>query len=403
MNHLIDSCKKLSIEYTSKTEQKYLKQFGQFFTLDEMILNNLINTVDCINLDKSIDILEPSCGTGRIIIECLEKYKNANIDAIELDQNIFNKTLNLFSDNLNVKLYHADFLKYEFSKKYDIIIGNPPYFELKNNIIDTQFKSIICGRTNIYTLFIHKSIQLLKDDGELYFIIPKTILSGKYFSKLRNYIHENCSIIDIIKFSKNNLFTKALQAVIILKLKKAKIPTDNYTIIINNNLYFVKDYSKLARSDTTTTIKQLKCTVKTGSIVWNKYKTSLVSIKTDNTLPLIMSSNIKNNILKFHLNNENEKKQHLIISESNKKSIQKGPYILINRIIGDPPKINLYFEKTQNNYFIENHVNIIKGPIDSLIRIYNSLLESSTTEFIQELIGNTQLSQYELENIIPIN
>lgn len=402
MDDLIDSCKKLSIEYTKKTDKEHLKKLGQYFTLDETILNELTNPE--FKQIGILDVLEPSCGTGRIIIESLKKFK-CNIDAIEYDKNVFDKTKELFKNNINVNIYNDDFLKYNFNKKYDIIIGNPPYFELKNDIIDEQFKQIICGRTNIYTLFIYKSIQLLKDQGELYFIIPKTILSGKYFSKLRIYIHQTCNIIDVVKFSKNNLFAKALQAVIILKLKKVELPNNNYTIQINNHLYFVKDVSKLSLNNNSTTIKKLNCSVKTGSVVWNQHKISLSSIKTNNTLPLIMSSNIKNNVLKFQcgISETSEKKQYLTITDNNKHLIQKGPYILINRIIGDPPKINLYFEKNSDtNYFIENHINIIKGSLESLTLIYNSLLKQSTITFIQELIGNTQLSQDELENIIPI-
>ena len=52
--------------------------------------------------------------------------------------------------------------------------------------------------------------------------------------------------------------------------------------------------------------------------------------------------------------------------------------------------------------FIENHVNVITGNVNDLKRIYNSLTNKKTIIFIKELIGNTQLSQHELQNIIPI-
>lgn len=94
------------------------------------------------------------------------------------------------------------------------------------------------------------------------------------------------------------------------------------------------------------------------------------------------------------------------ITDQNKHLITVGPYILINRIVGiDPPKLNVYFQRdngTESKCFIENHVNFIKGPIENLNKIYNSLKDPRTVKFIKELIGNTQLSQYELENIIPI-
>ena len=94
------------------------------------------------------------------------------------------------------------------------------------------------------------------------------------------------------------------------------------------------------------------------------------------------------------------------ITEQNKHLIITGPYILINRIVGlDPPRLNIYFQRNngeESKCFIENHVNVIKGEISCLEKVYNSLRDPRTITFIKELIGNTQLSQYELQNIIPI-
>lgn len=404
--------KDLSIKYTSETNKDYLKQFGQFFTLSHEILDKL--TVDLPT--ENVDILEPSFGTGTIILECIKKFNNFSLDAIEIDKNVYDKTKNL------LKLYpfqfiNADFLKYDFlDKKYDLIIGNPPYFEITKETrieVTTQFKEILNGRTNIYSLFIYKSIKLLKPNGRLIFIIPKTILSGKYFSKLRTFIHTHCNILDIIKFDNNKLFKKALQSVIILKLqlRPNTVQSDNKFILeINNELYFVKDPKQLGLHLHTTTISKLNCIVKTGNIVWNKHKELLSDTKTNDplTLQLIMASNIKENGLILHKDtaNESPKKQYMIVNDTNKHLVITGPYILINRIIGlDPPKLNIYFEKNsdeKSKCFIENHVNFIKGEISCLTKIYNSLKDQKTITFIKELIGNTQLSQYELENIIPI-
>lgn len=412
MDELENKIRNVSVTYTQKTNKDYLKKFGQFFTLSSDILLKLIDT----NLDN-LEILEPSCGTGIIILECMKKIKNFKLDAIEIDKNIYNKTVDLFKEQDNVKFINSDFLKYNFNdKKYDLIIGNPPYFELTKDVklsMNDNFGEILSGRVNIYSLFIYKSIKLLKENGQLIFIIPKTILSGKYFSKLREYIHKHCYILDIIKFDNSNLFKKALQSVIILKLQLKDINNidnkkNNYILKINKELYFVKDKEELKIDVETTTISDLNCIVKTGNIVWNQHKELLSNNKTENTLRLIMASNIKSGklIIKENTDVLIEKKQYMTINDLNRHLIISGPYILINRIVGlNPPRLNIYFEKSNNNEskcFIENHVNFIKGSIENLTRIYNSLNNIYTVKFIKELIGNTQLSQNELENIIPI-
>jgi adenine-specific DNA-methyltransferase len=436
MEELEKQINELSIKYTSETNKDYLKQFGQFFTLSTEILSNLTGG---LKLPKKADILEPSAGTGTIILECMKHFKNFSLDAIEIDKNVYDKTKVLFEGYEalppTTNFVNADFLKHDFKeKRYDLIIGNPPYFEITKemrNSISDEFKEIISGRTNIYSLFIYKCIKLLKPKGQLVFIIPKTILSGKYFSKLRTFIHQNCNILDIIKFDNNKLFKKALQSVIILKLEKGEEnlnlsldsrtpPNDELEIrnkfikIIDNELYFVKDPTQLSLNVDTTTIFKLNCTVKTGNIVWNQHKELLcdtLNVGEKSSLQLIHSSNFKEGNLVLNtvdpvLNNGTPKKQYMNITEQNKHLIITGPYILINRIVGlDPPKLNIYFQINngeESKCFIENHVNFIKGPIEQLTRIYNSLRDPRTITFIKELIGNTQLSQHELENIIPI-
>lgn len=413
MEQLKKQIHELSIKYTLETNKDYLKQFGQFFTLSPEILDKLLSD---IVLPNKACILEPSVGTGTIILECMKYFKNFSLDAIEIDKSVYIKTKLLFDERVNTTNFmNADFLKHNFNKKrYDLIIGNPPYFEItKENrtleVIIKNFKEILSGRTNIYSLFIYKCIKLLKPNGKLIFIIPKTILSGKYFSKLRIFIHKNCNILDIIKFDNNKLFKKALQSVIILKLERTCTPIQNYILTINNELYFVKDPTQLSLGVDRSTISKLNCTVKTGNIVWNKHKELLSNNKIETSLQLIHSSNIKLNklvLIDSTLNNKTFKKQYMTVNNTNKHLIITGPYILINRIIGlDPPKLNVYFEKNGGNdskCFIENHINFIKGDNLNLNRIYKSLNDIRTITFIKELIGNTQLSQNELENIIPI-
>lgn len=413
MDGLITKIHKLSLDYTEKTDVKYLKQLGQYFTVEPMILDKLLDDYHP-DTERTIKVLEPSCGTGCIIGHCLN-LGNVKWDilGVDIDANILDTTQNVFKDFNNVTISQADFLEHEFHETFDLIIGNPPYFEVPAGKIDKeQFGGVMCGRTNIYTLFIYKSINLLNEGGELRFVVPKTMLSGKYFSKLREFIHQECDIIDIVKFDKNNMFSKALQTVIILKLRKRNTIVDRtittkHTIRFNNNIYFVSDSSKLGLSGNDTTIKELGCIVKTGSTIWNVHKECLQCEPVlGKTLPLVMASNINDGNLDITSSSHSkptEKKQHLIVTDANKNLIETGPFILTNRIVGmNPPKLKAVLIEQSASYFVENHVNIIKGPLDALKKIKQSLDLNSTTQFIQDVIGSTQVSQNELQNIIPI-
>jgi hypothetical protein len=94
----------------------------------------------------------------------------------------------------------------------------------------------------------------------------------------------------------------------------------------------------------------------------------------------------------------------MTVNEETQKHVQNGPFILINRIVGlNPPKLNIVFENdSTHKYFIENHINVVRGSLEKLQEIYESLQKKETLCFLEELLGSTQLSQYELQNIVPI-
>ena len=110
MNELEKKINELSIKYTSETDKDYLKQFGQFFTLSENLLSTLLKHY---KYDKHIDILEPSCVFGSIILECMKHFNDFSLDAIEIDKNVYDKTKALF-EGRTMNFINADFLKHDF-------------------------------------------------------------------------------------------------------------------------------------------------------------------------------------------------------------------------------------------------------------------------------------------------
>ena len=78
-----------------------------------------------------------------------------------------------------------------------------------NNEEKKIFIEIIRGRVNIYSIFIYKCIGMLKPNGKLKFVIPTSLLSSKYFEKLRYYTHKTC-IIENIEILGSNDFRDAL-------------------------------------------------------------------------------------------------------------------------------------------------------------------------------------------------
>ena len=118
---------------------------------------------------KDQDVLEPSCGDGRFIRECL-KQGAQSIDAVELDQETAEQTIAEFSGQIVV--YAGDFLTFDPSKnalylpEYDVILGNPPYNH-------TDWLK--------HTLHAYKFVK--PNGGRLVFILPNSIHSNKKFQE----------------------------------------------------------------------------------------------------------------------------------------------------------------------------------------------------------------------------
>jgi type I restriction-modification system DNA methylase subunit len=109
------------------------------------------------------------------------------------------------------KLTYALLLKH---MPFNVVIGNPPYvsFGLRgvSKIADGQYKYLKSNYPNsaeykisMYAVFMERALQLLAQDGRFGFVIPDSFLLGRYFSKLRKYILDNCKIVEIVLFSKD--------------------------------------------------------------------------------------------------------------------------------------------------------------------------------------------------------
>jgi adenine-specific DNA-methyltransferase len=349
-------------------------------------------------------ILEPSCGSGEFISDCLTNYPKALVTGIEKHPIIF-KNLSeseLYLNNTKkLRLVNSDFLTYGISK-YDLIIGNPPYFVTKD-----KNPNCMIGRGNIFVQFIYKCLtENLKQDGILAFVLPTSFYNCSYYSPCREYISKNTQILYVHNIDAS--YYETAQDTTIMIIKNTKPTNRDYIFFRNNNVYITPFYERLNEIVIDTeTISGLGFRVKTGEVVWNQHKDKL----SDNSgTPIIYPQNIVDS--KLVLNNlkvdkKNEKKQY--INEQYVSTPTTGPAILISRGFGN--KYNFIYtaiEDTGYKFYGENHINVII-PLDKTIdnseafdRIKLSLKNTKTGEFIKLFVGNGALSKTELENVLPI-
>ena len=284
----------ISRSLINKIEKSVKQSNGIYFTPPETIKKNIQYLQPFMQNIK--EVLEPSCGSCEYISQIRQKYNNINITGIELNTDIF-ETIKIFQNN-NTKLLNDNYITYDFKNKFDLIIGNPPYFVIKKQDVPNIYHSYYEGRPNIFILFIIKSLHLLSSDGILSFVLPKNFLNCLYYDKTRKYINENYKILKIIECTDNFIETQQDTIIIIVQNNKSIQDNKLYTINISNFTIFglSENIIKLNKLyNNSKTLFNLGFNVSVGSIVWNQYKNELTTDK--NKTLLVYSSDIKNNKL----------------------------------------------------------------------------------------------------------
>ena len=401
----------LSKDLTNKLPSAVKKENGIYFTPPSCITNNINLLKPYMSEIKSV--LEPSCGSGEFITSLQSQFPNTvSITGIELNDTIYNSILHLAEGSgSNVKIIKQDFLNYSPSGKFDLIIGNPPFYVMKKDMVDEAYYPYFVGRPNIFILFIIKSLELLNDNGILSFILPKNFLNCLYYDKTRKFICDNFQILHIVECHDKFLETQQetimfiVRKTIGLKIDNTKfvLPIDKYTVFVLdiNMAGIIKLYEK------SKTLFELGFTVSVGTVVWNQCKEILTDNATETRL--IYCSDIVDNKLSIKKYKSNEKKNYIA------KPGLTHPMIVINRGYGvGEYKFNYCLIDTSSEYLIENHLiciefnkeNISSVKKDELIKMYNKVIKSlndkRTQEFINLYFGNNAINTTELNYILPI-
>ena len=130
-------------------------------------------------------ILEVGTGTGLISLMLAQRNANAEITALDLNEDAVklaqeNFKNSPFSQRLHV--FHQDFKIFESQEKFDFVVCNPPFFEENNSVKD------ILARQQVELTFrslIEKASKILSSEGIFSVIIPSE--SAQEFENLAEY------------------------------------------------------------------------------------------------------------------------------------------------------------------------------------------------------------------------
>lgn len=160
---------------------------------NKFIVNEIYKQLPDFDKDE-VSVLEPSVGVGNFLPFIFKKYegnKTVNIDVVDIDK----KNLQILKlllqkqkipSNVKLNFIHADTLLHNFKKRYDLVIGNPPFSKLKTKDATKYLKNNVNrNTTNTFEFFLEKAISMA---DYVAMIIPKAILNTPEFRVTRELL-----------------------------------------------------------------------------------------------------------------------------------------------------------------------------------------------------------------------
>ena len=429
------------------------KNKGQYFTSQSTAR---FMSSSYVPVSRNIKILDPGAGNGSLGASLVEHLVNENlcdsieitfiendVDVLPLLSNTTSLIKNYCSEKgipCSISVLKDNFILVDINTKFDVVICNPPYKKIrKDSDESTKMAEYVYGQPNLYSLFMVKSINMLKKNGSFIFITPRSWTSGTYFLVVREFISDNLSFNKIHIFGdRDNSFSDedVLQETMILfgtkSKQQAKVTVsiskddsfkdiDTFTVDskciknVGKDRYLLIPVNNYEASLIETmnsfpeTFFSLGYVFKTGPVVEFRNKQLISAEKKTDSVPMYRSLNITGDDLVFPADTS---KAQYVSSSAKNLLIRNEDTVFIKRLSAKEEHKRIqscvYYRHGNNSYIsLENHVNYVaRRDGKPLSRVeaewIHSLLSSDEYDtFFRLLNGSTQVNASEL-NQLPV-
>ncbi len=234
----------LGLLYQSIFSEGNKSEQGSYYTPSRLVEDSLSHISGSVGT-----FLDPCCGSGKYLLLAAKRFALSpeNIFGFDCDR----IAINIARINLLMTFVDRDFSPNVFCMdslselatgemfcetnyligQIDAIATNPPWGAYKNSTSKSQFSgNVKSGET--FSLFLEKSINLLRKGGKLSFILPESILKIRVHADIREIILNDTKILNIALLGRQ--FTGVFTPVIRLDLEK-KLPTEEWLASVETN------------------------------------------------------------------------------------------------------------------------------------------------------------------------
>ncbi|HKM18968.1 MAG TPA: N-6 DNA methylase, partial [Aliarcobacter sp.] len=179
--------------------------FASYMVEEEILEHNLYGVdinEDAVEIAK-LSLWLRTAKRGRPLTKLVDKIKcgNSLID----DKNVV----------ANAFVWEEEFKEVFEQGGFDVVIGNPPYVNIANisNEIYREWLrnnfEVSKNKSDLYSFFVEKSVNILKRNGLLGFIISNSWLGTDSFSEFRKFLLTQTKLLELVKLP-NTVFEDAI-------------------------------------------------------------------------------------------------------------------------------------------------------------------------------------------------
>ncbi|MGV2847611.1 Eco57I restriction-modification methylase domain-containing protein [Limosilactobacillus fermentum] len=441
----------------SRDEQKKIGQFTTPITVAEYMAERLIDNAN-LEANKTVRILDPGAGTGVLGLAVVEKLfsrnPNCKIELVAYENEPM--ALRVLESNLSLAKSWSIELELDFSYvirernyilekeeiledsaflfeyNYDLVIANPPYKKLSKDSLEANAMSfVVHGAPNLYGLFWAKSAIELRPNATSAFIVPRSWMSGAYFERLRVFMFDQGSIVELHAFdNRNNVFgsTKVLQELVIVVFQKKRVESvkiwshgdimnleQSESIVVPRGLVVVGEEQRVYLITNTVQLRLAKWAdalpstflgsglkMKTGLTVCFRNRDLIENEPSDNNVPIFYADDFDGHEIRL----KRESGQYL--SKKRTGFLQDNvDYIFVKRFSTKEESRRIqtaYYDSerfsSEKQISTDNKLNFVVAESSNLLK--GAFLVMSSTifdEYYRLLSGNTQVNSTEINSM----
>jgi adenine-specific DNA-methyltransferase len=441
----------LADTYREQTDDEHKKVWGQFFTSPTIaaFMTSLVRPPS----RREVRVLDAGAGTGVLGLTLAEMLVTGHkvrvhLVAVEKEPGALAALREAAASArarlgaaLHVEIIADDVLDLDQPRlgtaplaSFDYAIANPPYFKMSPN--DDRGGDA----PNVYARFMEVAARMLREDGDLCFIIPRSFAAGYYFRQFRRRFHAAMRLDHVHLFeSRRDAFRDdgVLQENIIVRYRRARSAEPRVRISCsagerdlaerfahdvtrervlsasdpNAVLHLPANARDLRVMDTFGAWRDSLATygldVSTGPVVPFRAEEFLRSEKSKTTAPMLWLQHVLPGRVEWPLAGGFRKPEHIERSAPEKLLVKNRTYVLLRRFSAKEDARRLVAAPYLRDSIhapllgLENHVNFIhrkRGELASseahgLSALLNSALFDA---YFRISNGNTQVSATEL-------